>query len=322
MPSFISMKANNSGRINITLNLSRYIKAYEKAYGSDVAVGHEQANAADDFNKLSLEMYQRLDGVSGQIYWINALSLATQHLGKTEQDACKASPAANMMDNSFIEIIKNSMDEAISSYYDNNKKHEPIIQLSLEIDNATKPGQLSIQITDSGHGFPQAFLDKINTEKVRDTYVSTTRGSDKEKHSDRPPLFGGQGRGLRILIADAAGDILKRSGERTKRYTKPEVSSVEFNNAVDIHGHIQGAKITVTTSIEPRVELAEKVQKIKEQQRAERRAHETSSPADSVATTHESVSSRSQTPELYLDFTDDDDFETYLENDDTFSPKR
>jgi hypothetical protein len=310
MPNFIRMEVNSSGRVNINLDLNHYINTYEKAYGAHVPVGPAQATAITEFKELLLEMYQHLDGVQGGTYWINALSLATQHLEKAEQDAIKASPASKMMDNSFIEIIKNSMDQVISMHYDSHQRQEPTIQLSLDInvDQTFHPTLISIRMTDSGHGFPEEFLDKVSTKKSRDTYVNTSRGSHKEQDDDRPPLFGGQGRGLRILIADEDGDVLERSGTRIHRFTKPEVSSVKFANA-------QGAQITVTTSMEPRTEFAEKANKIK----ADLRAYTTASP-DSVATTHESISSRDETPTLSFDFLDSED-EDDLKNYDNLSPK-
>ena len=46
MPNFISMRANSSGHVDITLDLSHYINAYEKAYGTNVPIGPAQATAA------------------------------------------------------------------------------------------------------------------------------------------------------------------------------------------------------------------------------------------------------------------------------------
>ncbi|MDF1683353.1 MAG: hypothetical protein P1U36_01725 [Legionellaceae bacterium] len=254
MPSYISMESTSSGQVDITLNLSFYIEAYEKAYGYQRSPGKSQADAIAKFKQQSLELSGQLTGLTGQMHWLDALRLATEDWEPSQQDAVAQSPAARMMDNSFIEIIKNSMDEVISMHYDSTPRKPPIIQLTLKIDNTSYSNQISIQITDSGRGFPDSFLDKINTPSRRATYVNASRGSNKTTHHDRPPLFGGQGRGLRILIADENGDALERSGQRVHRFIKPEISSVEFINALDAFGHCRGARITVTTSIEPREE--------------------------------------------------------------------
>ncbi|MDF1683354.1 MAG: hypothetical protein P1U36_01730 [Legionellaceae bacterium] len=320
MPNFIRMKANASGHINITLDLSSYINAYEKAYGSQISESDDQTKTVAEFKKISHNIHKQLDGISGQIHWIDALEIATHNLEPSHQDAVAASPAARMMDNSFIEIIKNSMDECVTKYYDSNKVAKPCIQLAMDIDNTSNPEQVSIQITDSGRGFPDAFLHKVSTPSNRDTYVNTSRGSPKEKCKNRPPLFGGQGRGLRILIADEEGDMLGHLGQRIHRFTKPEISSVEFNNLMDINGHVQGAQITVTTSIEPREDLSLRIHKIKEQLQDNRRSNATPSPTDSVATTHESTSSRDSPPMLDLGFLDDEDQDEDFDDDNNFSP--
>ncbi|MDF1828138.1 MAG: hypothetical protein P1U39_07645 [Legionellaceae bacterium] len=315
MTDFIHMTANSSGRVDITLDLSAYIEAFETA-------------GRVTFKNVSEDIHAQLTGIPGQMHWEEALSLATQHLTPEQHDAIENSPAAKMMNNSFIEIIKNSMDESIAKYYDSNRREKPRIQLALDLDTSN-PKQISIQITDSGRGFPSSFLDNVSTQKNRDTYVNTSRGSDKEKKRDRPPLFGGQGRGLRILIAEEEGDVLERSGKRTRRFTKPEISSVEFNNVTDQYGRVQGAQITVTTSLEPREMLSWKANKIKQQLQQEMRENATPSPTDSIATTHESIgSSRGPTPMLDLEFLDDydqmqgDDFEEDdFEEDNNKSPK-
>lgn len=281
MPSFIHMESQATGHVDITLNLSPYINAYEKAHSPSVGDRHNHSIANTEFNQLKNDMHEQLDGISGQMHWINALSLAIQDLEKTQQATIEASPAANMMENSFIEIIKNSMDEAVSNYYDHNQ--EPVITLSLDIEHTRKPNLISIQITDSGHGFPQSFLEKVGSPEARATYVNASRGSNRAQHNDRPPLFGGQGRGLRILIADENGDVLEHA-KRIHRFTKPDVSIVKFSNAVDNNANIRGAQITVETSITPREELVHIFSKMKEGFHDE----VIKDPTDSQATTQNS----------------------------------
>jgi hypothetical protein len=296
MPDFINMSSTSPGHVDIELNLAPYVTAYEKAY-SPKTPAHARETAMTEFNNLANNIYNRLDGMPGETHWFRAQDLATETSGTAQKKIIAASPASDIMANSFIEIIKNSMDEAVSRYYDSNKTQAPTINLSLDIDNTSNPNQVSMQLTDSGRGFTDPeFLAKLNTEKGRDAYVNTSRGSMKIKHSARPPLFGGQGRGLRILIADEDGDILERSG-RVHRYEKPKISRVDIDNAVDNHGHIQGAQITVTTSIKPRRALSDIADEMKEQVQAYKRAQATPSPANSEATTVESTTSGKTTPE-------------------------
>ncbi|MDF1828137.1 MAG: hypothetical protein P1U39_07640 [Legionellaceae bacterium] len=257
MTKFIQMECMASGHVVITVDISAYIHAFEEAYLTDLPVENNQ-HAIEAFKKLSNTIESELTGIPGQLRWIEALELATQHLTPEQQDTIEKSPAADMMNVSFIEIIKNSIDECIARYYDSNGSASLCMPLSLVIDNTSIPDQVSIQITDTGRGFSPHFLDNISTQAMRDAYVNTSGGSDKVNHRDRAPLFGGQGRGLRILIADEAGDVLERTGERIHRFTKPKVSSVELDNATDDDGQVLGARITVTTSLEPRTRVEHK----------------------------------------------------------------
>jgi hypothetical protein len=296
MPDFISMTSPAPGHVDIELNLAPYVSAYEKAY-SHKTPAHTREAAMTEFNKLANDIYERLDGMPGATHWFMAQDLATETFNAAQKKAIDASPASDMLKNSFIELIKNSMDEAVSRYYDSNKTQKPTIKLSLDIDNTSKPNQVSMQLTDSGRGFTDPeFLAKLNTENGRDAYVNASRGSIKKKHDDRPPLFGGQGRGLRILIADEDGDILERSG-RVHRFEKPKISRVGIDNAVDNHGHIQGAQITITTSIKPRRALSDIANEIKDRVQAYKREQAAPSPAGSEATTVESTSSGKISPE-------------------------
>jgi len=256
MTKFIQMECMTSGYVVITLDISAYVNAFEETYLTDLPAEHNQHDVTA-FKTLSCQIEAGLTEIPGQLRWFEALELATQHLAPEQQDTIEKSPAADMMNVSFIEIIKNSIDECISRYYDSNRCASLCIQLSLVIDGTSIPDQVSIQITDTGRGFSPRFLDNVSTQAKRHAYINTSRGSNKINHRDRAPLFGGQGRGLRILLADEVGDVLERTGRRIHRFIKPAVSSVEFNNLTDEYGQILGARITVTTSLEPRAIVAQ-----------------------------------------------------------------
>lgn len=261
MPTFINMKSISPGHVEITLDLSLYIEGYEEAYDPQITSGDNQKAAVAKFKKLSGDLSEQINGIPGQIHWFDALNLATQNLEQPQKNIIAQSPAARIMDKSFIEILKNSIDEAITMHYDSNFSIKPMIQLSLNIDHTSHPDCVSIQIIDSGRGFPESFLSQVRTQQARATYANTSRISNKLKRDNRPYLLGGKGRGLRILIADEDGDTLGHSGQRTHRFIKPEISLVEFANALDDQGNNQGAQITVTTSIAPRQKFVKSIQK-------------------------------------------------------------
>jgi|GEM_PF-5872865 len=151
MSEFILMETHASGRVNITLDLSFYIEAYDKAYGRNKIIGPEQHDAITQFELLTIEIYEQIEGLSGQMHWIDALDLATQNLEQSQKDAIAQSPAARMMDNSFIEIIKNSMDECVSIHYDSNHNVKPMMQLSLDIDNTSVVSGIKARINGAGY---------------------------------------------------------------------------------------------------------------------------------------------------------------------------
>lgn len=259
MNKFIQMECMASGYVVIIVDISAYIHAFEKAYLTDLPAENNQ-HAIKEFKKLSHKIESELTGLSGELHWLDALSLATQNLNPKQQEVIKKSPAADMMNVSFIEIIKNSIDECIARHYDSNGSASLWMQLSLVIDSTSIPDQVSIQITDTGRGFSPRFLDNVSTPAKRHAYINTSGGSDKVKRGNRAPLFGGQGRGLRILMTDEAGDVLVRTGHCIHRFIKPAVSSVKFDNLTDENSQVLGARITVTTSLEPRVLADQKQQ--------------------------------------------------------------
>ncbi len=262
MIEFINITSDTPKHVNINIDLESYIETFEKINKSKDE--HSKKEATTEFNNLYNSISRKLIGISGQMYWIKALDLATQNLTNEQAKTIKAAPASEILQNSFIEIMKNAIDEAISRYYDSNMTTKPSIQLMIDIDDTSYSDVISIQIKDSGPGFENKFLQKLQTKKGLDEYVNASNGSNKKKYPNRAPLFGGQGRGLRILIADANGDVLERGGIRIRRFIKPEISRVDFNNSIDKDGNVLGAKITIITSIKPREIFSKKINTCKE----------------------------------------------------------
>ncbi len=304
MPDFLNMQSNRPGHVDIKLDLKDYVRAFDAKMSAEGSA--TEAQAAKAFNMEFKKIYDSLDGLLGATIWMDVLDEATHALPEEQRHAIEKSPAATMMSESFLELLKNSVGEAIERYYDSGKEIPAEITLSLDIDTASNPREVVMQVTDSGRGFRnKAFLEEINTEQGQKDYVDKSHGSERAIPSDRPPLFGGQGRGLRILIADKDGDALEESG-RVKRYEKPEVSHIAFGNARDERGHIKGAQITLTTSIEPRELLVNKALDYKESMQNIRQDVSASPTTSSEATTEKGT----ETPSMFdLDMGFMDDWE-------------
>ncbi|MDF1677596.1 MAG: hypothetical protein P1U32_02745 [Legionellaceae bacterium] len=316
MPNFFVMESNGPGLVDFHFDLTKYVRAFDKKMSAKGQAA--KAQAAHEFNEIFTGIHFSFEGLSGATYWERAFTIATQGLTPEQISATQASPAADMMENSFIELIKNSIGEAIERYYDSNKTIPAGITLSLHIDATTHPDKVVIQVTDSGRGFRnQAFLEKLSTEQGQKDYVDKSHGSVRNRSHDRPPLFGGQGRGLRILIADTDGDALEEGG-RVHRFTKPEVSRVVFGNALNERGGIRGAQITLITSIEPRENLSVKAYNFKDEAQEIKRSL-SESPV-SEATTVESSEVSLDLDISFMDDGEEDNQERFQGDSPTLSP--
>lgn len=98
-------------------------------------------------------MADKLTYSSANLYWDNILSLSTQGLSQEQQDAIFESPAVKILEEHFIEILMNSIDETLQAHYA-NRTLSPLMEMKISIDNKTNPNMVAICITDNGRGFP------------------------------------------------------------------------------------------------------------------------------------------------------------------------
>jgi hypothetical protein len=160
----------------------------------------------------------------------------------TSEKEIAASAAGVYMSQSFIELVKNSMDQIVLS-----AKEPPdcVVQLDVLIEFVEE--NIRMTFSDNGGGFSEEFMRKINDEGERKSYIDEN-GSTKLKKTTRAELFGGAGKGLRILCSYIEyGDKLTGRGSRESAYTKPDISTISLENNTDARGN-QGATIVVETS--------------------------------------------------------------------------
>ena len=243
--SLITMNSPQINSVKVTIDMRPYIVAYQE-YKLKQYLGNSKRNEKEVYFNLKDKLRNRLTGLSGDLLWEQVLELATDGLSSTEIEIIRSSPASSFMDNSFVEIIKNAMDEAILGYY--QSLHNPRIELHINLDVQTDPHNISITIDDTGRGFSRKFLGNVATPDKRHHYVEQTNRTSRDAHpTDIPELFGGANRGLRILMAACEGDELEKAGVRNSKYVKPEISDIVFRNKTDGSGAI----IKITTSKKP-----------------------------------------------------------------------
>ena len=221
----------------MTLNLNPYIESFKKDNAAHLT--------------LKKELTYRLTGFNGTLLWTDMIEQATANISKADKEAINNSPANQFMQESFIELVKNVMDEAILGYLKENK--EP--QLELRLDIGLSNNQIKLSFEDSGRGFPELFLARVNTVEQMKVYTdqigSSKQGIDRTQ-GDEIALFGGAGRGLRIVMARILyGDRLKGDGIRESEYTRPNLSEIAILNHHDVLGATVGGRIQITTSLEP-----------------------------------------------------------------------
>ncbi len=219
----------------ITVDLKPYVQAY--------------ATNRKKYQKIRSDFEDKLSALSGDIHWINLLEAAVQNLPPEQREKIKNSRAVEILEFSFVEILKNSMDEALDGFYEDNLPAHTTI--TLEIDDESDPDNIMVTVTDTGRGFDkEKFLDKVTTPEARQKFIEEHRGSKKrdktenEEEQDRAEPFGGRGRGLRILAAEAENITLENSGIHSQNRSA-NTSPLIFENKLDEAGRIKGASITV-----------------------------------------------------------------------------
>ena len=224
----------------MTINLQPYINSFK-----------EKDMEAHALYKENLS--SKVKGLTGETLWEDMLKAATnaassKGLSPDDTKLIENSPACTYMRRSFVEIVKNVMDEAVLGAYEAGRKAQ--LELDLNIDMSS-PGRIELTVRDNGRGFSSGFLEKTSTPANRDAYIMETSTNKSRNDEDKPALFGGAGLGLRILMAQTEGDMLEGPGKRTTLYEKPAISEIALSN-----GPNGGAEIRVTTSPAPLQEKA------------------------------------------------------------------
>lgn len=225
--------------------------------GTDLGLSARLTVNLNDYMTASLNNNEKLDrirasivsdimGVSGALLWADMLKNAISRLSEPDQIATRqyieASAAGVYMGQSFIELVKNSMDQIVLS---DKQPPKCVVQLDLFIE--VSEDMIRMTFSDNGGGFSAQFIEKMNDDAQRKIYIDDA-GSSKFKDGPRAQLFGGAGRGLRILCSYIDyGDKLEHSGYRKAAYIKPDISRISFSNHRDGMGN-QGATIVVETS--------------------------------------------------------------------------
>lgn len=259
----IDVAPESQGQGSLCVSLVVDMRSYLQAYRDYIfASEQEKKEAKRHYDESYAAVVSLVSGLRGDLWWEDVLDQFRKVSGFLES-SFEGSPADIYMADSFVEIIKNTIDEAIMSALDSesNAAFDGVIELKVVIDTQTHPHEVVLTISDNGRGFKQDFLDKISTPSGLDAYINkqVLRSSDKIAHlPDRHRegtsaevirLFGGRGLGLRILMAWVERASAIERGREVQRYIKPDVSQIRLSNHPDASGH--GAVIQIRTSVSP-----------------------------------------------------------------------
>ncbi len=236
--NFITFEPKDNGISSaLHLNLQPYIDSYKTEDKSD-------------YHRVKSTLLEHISETNGGLIWNELLQCAIDRaltLGRLNPDEAlliQNSPLNTYMKENFIEIVKNVMDEAILGAFENGRSGQLELMLTLDLSS---PDQIKMTLTDNGRGFPDLFLKKLSTAQGREAYI-TSGGSVKQDVQNLPSLFGGQGMGLRMLMAEilTPGDV-PRLGYLKQRHEKPALSDMSLQNRKDG----SGAEIQMITSRSP-----------------------------------------------------------------------
>ncbi len=240
----------------LRVDMLPYIQAH-KAYVNyvhdhaglgNIEVKAESMRLGEVFLNIKKEYIEDIEGVSGTLLWFDFLAEAINSLDSAHQQLIQSAPATLLIKDSFVELVKNCMDEIILGYCDLAKSSlETTVNLVMKIECDEVNDLISIVFADNGRGFPEDFLAKTKTSAARYTHITENRTPSSKLGMDVPDLFGGSGRGLAMLIANVEchADLGKGGYLKFKEnYAKPNASTIEFDN--DPRG---GAVVSVITSI-------------------------------------------------------------------------
>ncbi len=172
-------------------------------------------------------------------------------------ESLKHSAAYEALNDSFVEILSNAVDETIAKHFESPEGTQIIDSLKASvcvgIDDQTDRRNLSITCFHKhGRGFQDSFLKRVASADERKTYMATVSSSklaDAKEMADIPLFIGGRGQGLRMLMRKIdEGTFSEADRKYARRFNKAAVSEIDFSNKVDAVGNVQGALITITTS--------------------------------------------------------------------------
>jgi hypothetical protein len=230
------IKTNSEGiSSTLTIDLRSYVDSFD--------IGDKETAS-----RIRRDLSNLVSGFNGSLFLDEMFQKAISGKDLSDKDIAdiRVSPAYLFMVDSLVEIIKNTMDEALLGHYENGLEAKLNLTINFDISS---PENIILTLTDNGRGFSDPFLRQVSTPIKMTEYLDQVGSQKKNRKDDifMPPLFGGAGKGLRILMAlILEGKNFMRARLRVAKYQKPEVSTIHLG-----HAPMGGALIQINTSRAP-----------------------------------------------------------------------
>ncbi len=217
----------------LTIDLKPLIEArrdYEAALKRDPNNDDYASNLKSAFDKCKSirdELGEELRELYGQAHWVKIEEAIVP-------EDYRESLASHQLHESFVELIKNSMDALVYQHLKADAPDSLPTSLSLNVSVDCSNGDIAIKVRDNGGGMPAQTLNEMdglikNKELLED---SKRHESNKSSRLD----FGGAGKGLRILIATFAHlGSFNQKGKDPGGTTKIQIANEEGGLAISVH---------------------------------------------------------------------------------------
>ncbi|WP_133128068.1 ATP-binding protein [Legionella nagasakiensis] len=276
----ITLDRDSRLAVKLTMDMKAYCEAAKRLYdsckaleelhasreaGADAAA-HERvaqltaAEAKEHFKRIREPYIESLRGLQGELHWCEIKRLLSEQCNRDDPienrlfsslssvicDAGTAPLALESLDNSFIELLKNSIDAIVLNYLKAEAMRTANTTLEMRVALRLVGETLSIVITDNAGGFPAAYLASFDTN-VRSRRYDKTSSREKRQYNDY--CFGGAGRGLPILCDCVVHGGFSRGDEQFEKIhqVNERETAVAIRNTPDV----KGAEITITTPVAP-----------------------------------------------------------------------
>lgn len=271
MPKFIIEPGENKLSVNLKIDLSDYCKACQELYENEQALllAENQAVCSKEIETATITKHEQekktiaaeLQGVAGALHGIEIKKMLSlqcdmdnpieNQLAKILTEDSNNPLAIESLFNSFIELVKNSIDAMTKRQMTNLGRKQPT-QLQMTVALTLYPNKVFITINDNAGGFSKDYLAYFLSAMESHTH-DENRLSEKIKYNKY--YFGGAGLGLQQLwhlLID--GEIQANfAGRYIKKYiVHKDSTSMSIRN----NENVGGAEITLSSPLTPYLPFA------------------------------------------------------------------